>query len=246
MGQEINSYKESADEALKAHFSIIHREGQKLFIGTGHLYYYFAKAEEAARECERGERESQLVLNTEIEVEERYAIELMQELEAELGEEKKGEKVNKELVTKKPRLKARTRMPMEAKIREEDLAKVSKRTSPIKGNVVVRPDVNFFEEPIIPKEEPIDCSNIPLQFFLIEKEDPPQKKRKIKARKMVNAPNPAKEPEKKDDYLFITNIEEFSEFDLQLNDLVEVNGIDATSRLPERLVFVYRSSTDVI
>ena len=44
LGQEIKSYKDSTDEALKAHFAIIYREGQKLFIGTCHPYYSFAKA----------------------------------------------------------------------------------------------------------------------------------------------------------------------------------------------------------
>ena len=63
---------------------------------------------------------------------------------------------------------------------------------------------------------------------------------------MVNAPNPAKEPENKDDYLFIANIEDFSELDIHLDDLLEVRGIDSTSRLLERLVFVYKISTDVI
>ena len=55
---------------------------------------------------------------------------------------------------------------------------------------------------------------------------PPKKKGKTKAKKMVNVPKPAKEPDNKDDYLFIANIEEFSELDLQLHDLVEVKGID--------------------
>ena len=59
LGQEIKSYKDSTDVALKAHFVIIYREGQKLFIGTGHPHYSFAKAEEVARECERKECESQ-------------------------------------------------------------------------------------------------------------------------------------------------------------------------------------------
>ena len=58
---------------------------------------------------------------------------------------------------------------------------------------------------MIPKEESIEFSNIPIPSILIEKE--PKKKGKIKAMKMVNAPKSAKEPENKDDYLFISNIE---------------------------------------
>ena len=91
LGQEIKSYKESTDETLKAHFGIIYRERQKLFIGAGHPHYSFSKAKEVVRECERKERKSQLALNTKTEVDERYAIELMQELEAGLQAEKKRE-----------------------------------------------------------------------------------------------------------------------------------------------------------
>ena len=66
------------------------------------------------------------------------------------------------------------------------------------------------------------------------------------ARKLVNAPKPRKEPENKDDYLFITNIEVISEFELDLDDLQEVRGIDQTSKLPDRLAFSYKSKGDVV
>ena len=66
------------------HFAIIYREGQKLFIGTSHPHYSFSKAEEVAREYERRERESQVAVNKETKVDERYAIELLEELEAEI------------------------------------------------------------------------------------------------------------------------------------------------------------------
>lgn len=94
---------------MKAHFVIIYREVQKLFIGTGHPYYSFAKDEEIAKECERKEKESQLDGNTETEVDERYAIELMEELEAELQAENKCP--SKELAVKKPKVKAKSMMP---------------------------------------------------------------------------------------------------------------------------------------
>ena len=58
LGQEIKSYKDSVVEALKAHFSIIYRESQKLFIGAGHPHYSFAEAEEVARECEKKKKKS--------------------------------------------------------------------------------------------------------------------------------------------------------------------------------------------
>ena len=62
----------------------------------------------------------------------------------------------------------------------------------------------------------------------------------------MNTPKPTKEPENKDDYLFIANIEEFSELDLHFVDVHEVRGIDSTSRFPERLFFVYKSTTNAI
>ena len=121
LGQEIKSYKDSTDEALKAHFAIIYREGQKLFIGTGHPYYSFAKDEEVARECERKEFESQLSINQEIKVDERYAIELEKELEAELLQNEN--RIASENPPKKKRVKAKSRMPEAAKRREEELEK---------------------------------------------------------------------------------------------------------------------------
>ena len=127
-------------------------------------------------------------------------------------------------------------MPLEAKLREEDFVKTSKISSLVKETVVEYPDVNFFEEPIIPKEEPIDFDNIPVPVFLVKETVKRKPKGKIKARKLVNAPKPPKEPENKDDYLYITNIEEFSDLDLQLEDIHEVRAIDQTSRIPERLV----------
>ena len=62
---------------------------------------------------------------------------------------------------------------------------------------------------------------------------------------MVNPPKPPKEPENPDDYLVIANIEEISELELELDDLQEVRGIEATSKLPERLVFSHKSKGDV-
>ena len=62
LGQEIKCYKDSTNEALKAHFAIIDREGRKLFIGTGHPHYSFAKAEEVARECEEKKENHNLLL----------------------------------------------------------------------------------------------------------------------------------------------------------------------------------------
>ena len=117
----------------------------------------------------------------------------------------------------------------------------SKPSSPIKATTIEYPEVNFFEEPIMPKEEPIDFDNIPIPTFLVKETAKPKKKGKTMAKKLVNAPKPPKEPENKDDYLFITNIEEFSELELDLDDLQEVRGIDQTSKLPERLAFSYKS-----
>ncbi|KAL1811248.1 hypothetical protein ACET3Z_021313 [Daucus carota] len=243
LGQEIKSYKDCADVALKAHFAIIYREGQKLFIGTGHPHYSFAKAEEVARECEKEEFESQLSLN-QIEVDERYAIDLEEELAAELLNEKG---LPLESSPKKKRVKSKTKMPEAAKRREEVPEKpISKPSSPIKDTTVVHPDVNFHDEPIMPKEEPIDLEDIPIPAFLVQESSKPKKKVKSVAKRIANPPKPPKEPENPDDYLIIANIEEISELDLELDDLQGVRGIEATSKLPERLVFSYKNKGDVI
>ena len=97
-------------------------------------------------------------------------------------------------------------MPEGAKGREEEPVQKSKPLSPIKETVIEHLGVNFFEELIIPKEEPIDLDNIPIPAFLVKETIQPKKRGKIKARKLVNAPKPPKEPENKDDYLYITNI----------------------------------------
>jgi len=196
-----------------------------------------------ARECEKEEFESQLSLN-QIEVDERYAIELEEELAAELLNE---ERLPLESSPKKKRVKSKTKMPEAAKRREEVPEKpISKPSSPIKDTTVVHPDVNFHDEPIMPKEEPIDLEDIPIPAFLVQESSKPKKKVKSVAKRMANPPKPPKDPENPDDYLIIANIEEISELELELDDLQEVRGIEATSKLPERLVFSYKNKGDVI
>ena len=171
--------KRSKVTKTQAHFAIIYREGQKLFIGTGHPHYSYAKAEEVARECEKAEFESQLSLN-QIEVDERYDIELEEELAAELLNEKG---LPLESSPKKKRVKSKTKMPEAAKRREEVPEKsISKPSSPIKDTTVVHPDVNFHDEPIMPKEEPIDLEDIPIPAFLVQESSKPKKKVKSVAK----------------------------------------------------------------
>ena len=84
----------------------------------------------------------------------------------------------------------------------------------------------------MPKEEPIDLEDIPIPAFLIQETSKPKKKVKSVAKRMANPPKPPKDPENPDDYLIIANIEEISELELELDDLQEVRGIEATSKLP--------------
>ena len=146
------------------------------------------------------------------------------------------------------RVKSRSKMPEAAKRREEEPKKndqTSKPSSPIIDTTVVHPDVNFHDEPIMPKEEPIDLENIPVPAFLFQESSKPKKKGKTVAKKLENPPKPPKEPENEDDYLVIANIEEIFELELDLNDLHEVRGTEPTSKLPERLVLSYKSKGDV-
>ncbi|XP_063938017.1 uncharacterized protein LOC135147904 [Daucus carota subsp. sativus] len=192
------------------------------------------------------EFESQLSINQEIEVDERYAIELEEELKVELLQNKN--RIAPENPPKKKTAKSRSKMPEAAKRREEEPEKhvqSSKPSSPIKETTVMHPDVNFHDEPILPKEEPIDLDNILVPAFLIQETSKPKKKRKSVEKKMANLPKPPKEPENADDYLVIANIEEISELELDLNDLQEVRGIELTSKLLERLIFSYKSQGDI-
>ena len=109
---------------------------------------------------------------------------------------------------------------------------------------MIHPHVNCHDEPIMPKEEPIDLENIPIPAFLVQETPKPRKKVKSVAKRMANPPKPPKEPENPDDYLVNANIEEISELELELDDLQEVRGIEATSKLPERLIFSYKSKSD--
>ena len=90
----------------------------------------------------------------------------MEELEAELQLENKDPP--KEAPNKMPRLKAKTKMPNGAKEREEEPIQTPKTQTPIKETMIEHLGVNFFEEPIIPKEEPIDFDNIPIPAFLVK------------------------------------------------------------------------------
>ena len=108
--------------------------------------------------------------------------------------------------------------------------------------------VNFHEEPIIPKEEPVDLNEIPIPRFLQEKEEVKKKKsRVVKPRpQFINhVPKVVKPIENKDDYLYIADIQEESSINLYLDELTEVRGIGATHKLPERLVFVYKGGKEM-
>lgn len=156
--------------------------------------FSFAKAEEVVKECERRKLQLQMasLADKEIEVDERFAVELEEELEAELNMEKKGEDTSKEIVKKRARVKATAKTPKKAAENVES-TKVSRPSSPIKENVVIHPEVKFFEEPIIPKEDPIYFGNILIPSFLVDKEEVQKKKKgNTKAKKVVNSPSQPK------------------------------------------------------
>lgn len=58
--------------------------------------------------------------------------------------------------------------------------------------------------------------------------------------KLHSVPQIVKHMENKDDYLYKADIQEYSDMDLYLDELLEVRGIDRHKNLPERLMFVYR------
>ena len=49
----------------------------------------------------------------------------------------------------------------------------------------------------------------------------------------------------KGDYMYLCDINEFSDLNLYLDELEEVRGIDAYRNLPERLVFKYKGGKEI-
>ena len=107
--------------------------------------------------------------------------------------------------------------------------------------------MNFYCEPIQPKDEPIDWDNLPMPSFNFSIPTKKRKTRKPKPtlapRKNISKPKPTVN---KDDMMYICDIKEFTDINLYLDELDEVRGIFGNNKLPERLVFRYKGNVERI
>ena len=116
----------------------------------------------------------------------------------------------------------------------------SQATKPVE-EFRVDPSMNYHGEPILPKDEPIDWDNLPMPSFNFpiptKKGQTRKPKTTLAPRKNISKPKPTI---KKDDYVYICDIKEFSDINLYLDELEEVRDIFGNNKLPERLVFRYK------
>ncbi|KAK1403247.1 hypothetical protein POM88_002852 [Heracleum sosnowskyi] len=121
---------------------------------------------------------------------------------------------------------------------------------PLEGKLACDPahSVNFHDQPIMPKEEPFEFDEAYFPKFLFEKDQPMKtKKRVVKAKPVfVRKPQPQKPPANPEDCMYIANIREESSLHLDIDNLVEVRGIAASQKLPERLVFVFKGGREQV
>ncbi|KAK1372514.1 hypothetical protein POM88_028707 [Heracleum sosnowskyi] len=108
--------------------------------------------------------------------------------------------------------------------------------------------VNFHDQPIMPKEEPLEFDEAYFPKFLFEKDQPMKtKKRAVKANPVfVRKPQPQKPPANPEDCMYIADIREESSLHLDLDNLVDVRGIAASQKLPERLVFTFKGGREQV
>ncbi|KAK1360661.1 hypothetical protein POM88_045135 [Heracleum sosnowskyi] len=122
-----------------------------------------------------------------------------------------------------------------------------KHSSAIISNNPAHP-VNFHDQPIMPKEEPFEFDEAYFPKFLFEKDQPMKtNKRAVKAKPVfMRKPQPQKPSANPEDCMYIADIREESSLHLDLDNLVEVRGIAASQKLPERLVFVFKGGREQI
>ncbi|KAK1383944.1 hypothetical protein POM88_021679 [Heracleum sosnowskyi] len=121
---------------------------------------------------------------------------------------------------------------------------------PLEGKLACDPahPVNFHDQPIMPKEEPLEFDEAYFPKFLFEKDQSIKtKKRVVKAKPVfVRKPQPQKPPANPEDCMYIADIREESRLHLDIDNLVEVRDIAASQKLPERLVFIFKGGREQV
>ena len=243
MGKKIKEFKENNNKSVRDWVAVIFRNGKVLHISNSHPRFVEAKREETSRLLREAHPGTEFLNENSEEKQARLAQELMDEMDREEREPEELPKPVKRKGGSKPRLKKRTKRPFSP---QEDTRETSGTQFPFQiPQEVINPSVNFHEEKIVPKEEPVEFDKIEVPKFLLESTQKKRTSRKqiLKGPILVSkVPSIVKQSavENKEDYIYQAEIEEYSGINLFLDEVSEVRGIDKFNHLPERLAFVYK------
>ncbi|KAK1379096.1 hypothetical protein POM88_025840 [Heracleum sosnowskyi] len=242
MSELIIKCKESNVHEIRNQRAIVYRNGQEICVWAGHPNYAEAKAEESARAYMQDLAVAQVLDEEERKQEERARAEAVQ---------------GKRKGIRQPKTRAKRNLAFDKDDSQDTFTDAPVTTMPStfsdqdcgeKLSCDPEHPVNFHDQPIEPKEEPIEFDEANFSKFLVEMES--RKKSKQRASKakpiLVRRPQTEKPPPNPEDFIYIADIREESDLNLHLDDLVEVRGIGATHKLPERLVFVYKGGREQI
>ncbi|KAK1384574.1 hypothetical protein POM88_022309 [Heracleum sosnowskyi] len=240
LGLLITKSKESNDCEIRKQRAIVYRNGQEICVWAGHPNFAEAKAEESERAAMQALAVAQSLDEEEIQLEEKAR------------EERSAKKS-----TRQPKARVRRNIAFE---NDDSQSIASDSSVPIAPPTIPDPvsevklacdpnhPVNFHDQPIEPKGEPIEFDEANFPKFLFEMD--PKKKSKQRATKakpfLVRRPQAEKPPTNPEDFIYIADIREESDIHFNLDDLVEVRGITASYKLPERLVFVYKGGREQV
>ncbi|KAK1355815.1 hypothetical protein POM88_049071 [Heracleum sosnowskyi] len=228
LGKLITKCKESNHPSIRNQRAIIYKDSKEICIWVGHPNFAKAKAEESERAAMQALAVAQ-------------ALEDEETLEEDKA--KDGAKEARKSI-RQPKARAKRNLDFD-KEHSQDTAQATSTTSahqiptglPIEGKLACDPahPVNYHDQPIMPKEEPIEFDEAYFPKFLFEKDQPTKsKKRAVKAKPVfVRKPQPQKPPANPEDCMYIADIREESSLHLDLDNQVEVRGIAASQKLPE-------------
>ncbi|KAK1384419.1 hypothetical protein POM88_022154 [Heracleum sosnowskyi] len=243
LGKLIKESKESNHPSIRNKRVLIYRDSKEIYIWVGHPNFAKAKAEESERAAMQA-----LAVAQSLEDEEAVQEEKAKDKAKEAGKKKR---------TSQPKARAKRNLNFDEDDSQET-AQDSSTTSahqipvdlPIEGKLACDPahPVNFHDHPIMPKEEPFEFDEAYFPKFLLEKDQPMKtKKRSVKAKPvLVRKPQSQKPPANPEDCMYIADIREESSLHLDLDNLVEVRGIAASQKLPERLVFIFKGGSEQV
>ena len=248
LGQQIANYKNTTDVVLKRMMAIINRDGKQIHVFGSHPNFVEAKKEEAANAKIQDEDE---------EKQQRLAQELLKELDDEMNAEaevdnqpmKQKKNRGKSAAKRQPRTKARAKRvksPEEQVETTEPQPTVPLPTTQTQTSIPYA--FNFEEIKPEPMEFDFDINSLVFPKYRLSPDRPKtrrSRKQPTTQIQIAEVPQIAKEPSRKDTELYIADIEEQSNINLYLDDIIEMKGFGATTRMPERLTFLYKGGNEI-